>query len=290
MHLLKLATAGLFAVFGIAVGALWVTSGELVAPARANIGAPPSWLGAESVEFGTSSGSTVHGWLARPKSPTATVVLLHAVRGSRRAMLGRARFLGESGLSVLLIDFQAHGESDGEKITFGHLESRDAAAAVRFARNTNPNLPIIVIGTSLGGAAALLAEPKLEIDGLVIEAVYPTIEIAVRNRLRSRAGWLGGALSPLLLAQLRPRMDLSPKALSPMDRARHITAPVFVISGEEDRRTTAQDTKMLYDSFTGPKQLWLIPGAGHQDLHGFAGDEYEVRMLHFIDQVVSGAI
>ena len=36
-------------------------------------------------------------------------------------------------LPVLLFDFQAHGESTGEHITFGYLE-RDAQAAIDFLR------------------------------------------------------------------------------------------------------------------------------------------------------------
>lgn len=49
-------------------------------------------------------------------------------------MLDRARFLSAAGFAVLLFDFQAHGESPGEHITFGYLESRDAQAAVEFLR------------------------------------------------------------------------------------------------------------------------------------------------------------
>lgn len=273
----------------VGFGALWYASGELIAPAHAVIGGPPTWMNAESVKIPTGNDSIVHGWLVSVEIPTGVVVLLHPIRGNRLSMLGRARFLSESGLSVLLIDLQAHGESDGDRITFGHLESRDALAAVNFVRNAMPGAPVVVLGSSLGGAAALLAEPKLEVDALIIEAVYPTIEVAVRNRLQIRAGGFGDAMAPLLLVQLKSRMGIDPTQLRPLDRTRYWTAPVFVISGEQDKRTTILDTKMLYDSFTGPKQLWLIPGAGHQDLHRFTRSEYETRVLQFINQVVTSA-
>jgi alpha/beta superfamily hydrolase len=91
-------------------------------------------------------------------------------------MVERARFLRRAGYSVLLIDFQATGETTGEHITFGWKESRDVLAAIDFVRQTDPITPVAIIGSSLGGVAALLATPPLKIGALVLEEVYPTIE------------------------------------------------------------------------------------------------------------------
>jgi alpha-beta hydrolase superfamily lysophospholipase len=65
--------------------------------------------------------------------------MAHAVRADRRSMLGRAEFLHRAGYSVLLFDAQAHGESPGDRITFGYLEALDAAAAVSFAVARDPD-------------------------------------------------------------------------------------------------------------------------------------------------------
>ncbi len=84
------------------------------------------------------------------------IILMHGVRANRLSMLDRARFLSHAGYAVLLVDFQAHGESTGEHITFGYLESRDAQAAVRFLRANAPDEKIGVIGVSMGGAPLCL--------------------------------------------------------------------------------------------------------------------------------------
>src|SRR6185312_6459178 len=115
-----------------------------------------------------------------------------------------------------LFDFQAHGESAGEHITFGYLESRDAQAAVDFMRNNAPGEKIGVIGVSMGGAATLLASPPLKIEALVLEMVYPTINQAVSNRLTMRVGAWGAVLTPLLVWQLKPRLGVSADALMPI--------------------------------------------------------------------------
>jgi alpha/beta superfamily hydrolase len=86
-----------------------------------------------------------------------------------------------------LIDFQGTGESEGEAITFGWRERFDVLAAVKYLKARSPNQRVGVIGVSLGGAATLLATPPLELNGAVLEAVYPSIDRAVVNRLR--CGW-----------------------------------------------------------------------------------------------------
>jgi len=52
-----------------------------------------------------------------------TIVLMHGVRANRLSMVRRAEMLHRAGYSVLLFDFQAHGESPGSHITMGYLES-----------------------------------------------------------------------------------------------------------------------------------------------------------------------
>jgi len=37
----------------------------------------------------------------------------------------------------------------------------------------------------------------------------------------------------------------------------------------------------LYDAATGPKEFWLVPGAGHADGQKTHPDEYRERVLRF---------
>jgi fermentation-respiration switch protein FrsA (DUF1100 family) len=197
-------------------------------------------------------------------------------------MLERARFLHSAGYSVLLIDLQATGESAGHNITFGWLESRDVIAAVEFIRREEPGRPIAIIGSSLGGAAALLATPPLQVDALVLEAVYPTIERATENRLAMRLGPLGTVASSVLLAQLRARLGVSAAQLRPVDHVSRLNCPVLIIGGALDRHTTKADTLLLYSSARSPKELWLIEDASHVDFHRARRNEYERRVLSFL--------
>lgn len=263
---------------------LWIVGGLLTAPANQPVGNLPPDLPGESVQFASESGSTIHGWLLPGRKQSGAVVLMHGVRANRTNMLSRARFLSRAGYTVLLFDFQAHGESPGQHITFGFLESRDARAAVSFLRARAPGEPIGVIGISMGGAAALLAAPPLEADALILEMVYPTIIQAINDRLEIRFGRLGPVLAPLLSIQLKPRLGISTADLRPIERVSSIHHPKFFIAGANDYHTKVEESRALFAAAAEPKELWIVDGAKHEDLLSFAGQEYERRILLFLER------
>ena len=276
--------AFLIAVLGAAAVAFILFVGfRLTAPVQVPIGDPPAALEAHEVAFDSTSGAVVRGWFAEAQAPKGVVVLLPGVRANRLSMVDRALFLRRSGYSVLLIDLQATGETLGRNITFGWLESRDVLAAVQFVRRQAPGVPVIILGTSLGGAAALLATPPLRVDAMILEAVYPTVERATENRLTMRFGPFGKLGAPLLLAQLRPRLGISPKHLRPVDHISRVTCPVLIIGGARDRHSTPRDTQFLFERAADPKELWLVPGAAHVDFHSAVPAEYERRVVSFLD-------
>ena len=257
----------------------------LVHAVQTSIGNPPADLKAEAVTFASDSGATVHGWWCPIQNAKGAVLLLPGIRANRLSMVERARFLRRAGYSVLLIDFQATGETTGDHITFGWKESQDVLAAINFVRQTAPKTPVAIIGSSLGGVAALLATPPAKIDALVLEEVYPTIEIATRNRMENYLGVFGRMLTPLLLNQLQWRLGVSPSQLRPVDHMENVECPVFIISGENDKNTRTTDTRMLVQHARSPKEVWFMPNVGHVDLHQAARQEYERRVLAFLAKV-----
>jgi fermentation-respiration switch protein FrsA (DUF1100 family) len=204
-------------------------------------------------------------------------------------MLGRARFLHGAGYSVLLFDAQAHGESTGDRITFGHFEALDAVAAVSFATERAPDSPVAFLGVSQGGAAALLGPTPLSVSALVLEAVYSTIHEAVANRMAIRFGGLGRLLAPLLLWQLERRIGVSPETVAPIRGIGNINAPLLLIAGELDQHATIEQSRALFSAAPEPKELWIVPGGRHQDFHRLVPQEYERRVLDFLERMLRGA-
>lgn len=233
------------------LGTAWWLGEQYHAPRRYAIGPPPVGLTAETVTFSSStSGTLLKGWLL-PAVGSAGVVLLHGRGDDRQSMLSRARFLQQAGYGTLVFDFQANGESPGKHYTSGHLESEDARAAVRYLRSKARVRHIGIVGFSLGGAAALLGpHGPLTVDAMVLEAVYPSIEEALANRIRLYLGPSTGWLSPLFTWQLRPRLGIGPEQLRPIDRAGSV-----LCIGQQCERAKTQETQAI--GVTGAKGIPL---------------------------------
>lgn len=116
-------------------GAAYLVGSLASAPARVSVGAPPPDLPIGPVKLASASGSQLSGWFIPGQPGVGSILVMHGVRANRLEVLGRARFLHEHGFSVLLFDFQAHGESPGRYITFGYLEARDARAALHLLQH-----------------------------------------------------------------------------------------------------------------------------------------------------------
>ncbi|MCB1984622.1 MAG: alpha/beta fold hydrolase [Burkholderiales bacterium] len=240
-------------------------------------------LPVHSVRIPAPNGTNVHGWLAYGKGGNGAILLVHSIRSNRVEMLSRARFLTKQGYHVLLVDLQAHGETPGSRITFGARESENVEAAVNFLRNTFPNERIGAIGVSLGAAAIVLAKHDLRLNAVILESLHPTLEEAVENRLKLFLGEPGTFFLPLLLFQIAFFTDTPADQLSPIKHIDNLNSPLLIISGTNDKHTTPPETERLFAAAREPKELWIVPGAGHFNMHEYAGRKYEQEVLGFLE-------
>jgi len=277
LRLLAIAVGLLLAALALMIASGYVLS----APARRPIARPPSDITAEDVTFLSDSGSELHGWLTRAQPSEGVIILLHGVHADRSSQIDRLRFFVHAGYSVLAFDFQAHGESQGRRITFGHLEALDVVAAVNFSRRVFPGEPIGLVGQSLGGAAILLAPQPLLVDAIVLESVYPDIEHALRDRFRVYLGRAGDLLTPLYLALMPFVINVHASELRPIDHIAAVRAPLLILAGTADDRTTIDEARDLFSQAREPKGFWAVDGAGHVNLFNSARADYERHVLPF---------
>lgn len=269
---------------GVAVIIILLLGRSLMRPHPTRIGQAPDAFPMEDIALASKSGATLRGWFKRAESSKGAVLLLHGIRGSRLGMLERARLLHTHGYSVMLIDLRAHGESTGDKITFGWLESRDVHAAISWLEKKCPGERLGVIGASLGGAAALLADPPLPVHALVLELVYRDIKAATANRLKLRFGSWASVLTPLLTFQLPLHLGISSRQLQPVEAVSKISAAKLFLAGGRDRHTTPEESESLFAAAATPKQFVLFETAAHQDLYAADPGLYEEKVVTFLKE------
>lgn len=232
----------------------------------------------------SDSGSNLVGWWLAAAEPRGAILLLHGLRSNREDMMGLARFFHAAHYHVLAIDLQAHGESPGEHITFGHLESLDAAAAVNFLWEIYPDGPVFVMGRSLGGAAAILADYERPPTAIIAEAVFKDLETAIGNRIAMRLGDWSRVLAPFLSWQVRPRLGVSIDALSPELAITRQTMPILIIYGSQDEHARPEEAQALIAAAGGPVESFKVEGADHNSISRVDTAAYLLRIQSFCEQ------
>jgi pimeloyl-ACP methyl ester carboxylesterase len=261
----------------------WMMGDALVRPSASAVA--PAVSPARDLMLKAEDGLAIAAtyWPGRLANSPA-VLLLHGNGASRAQVADSAAWLASQGYAAMTIDFRGHGQSAQVPRSFGLFESRDAAAALAWLRHAQHGAKIAALGISLGGAAALLGESgPLGADALILEAVYPDIRRAIRNRLTASLGTVPGWLiEPALSLQSLPRYGVWPGRISPLAALRGFRGPVFVIGGGADRFTPPDETREMFAAAPGPKSLWVVDGLDHAAVSGLDTPLYRARILGFL--------
>lgn len=221
-------------------------------------------------------------------SATATVVLVHGFANWSRtpAVHAMAHALARHGFEVIVPELRGHGRSGG-RCTLGSDEPRDVEAAVRAAR---PDLPVVTVGVSLGGAACLVHAGSYGGVAATVAISSPARwtgegHLAASDRVGRVAGsWKGRALLAVLV-RTRLASRRAPRR-SPEDVVADIApAPTVIVHDPSDQFFDASHATALYEAAREPKQMWWYEGRGHGvDLFDPALAD---RIARLVDEVVS---
>ena len=267
-----------------ALGA-WVTARLITAPGpRERKFVTPWELGVpyEEVSFRTEDGLLLGGWWLPSAGAKRTLIALHGHRGARHHCVGIGAALWRRGANVLLFDHRGRGSSEGESISLGHFESLDALAAVGYALSRAPDVPVGVIGYSMGGAVALICAAR---DGRVGAVVADSPFASERGLVRALLGKQIGPLNGPVAALSEHLLPYDPREVEPLQEVTKIAprAALFV-HGLLDETCDPKDSVRLYEAAGEPKELWLLEGAGHCDAYFLDREAYCERVAAFFEE------
>jgi len=263
---------------------------DLIHPPRLSLSRTPSDVGIrkyQTVEFVSSDGLSLRGWYV-PSKNGAVVIFVHGHGSNRAELLDEAALLTARGYGALLFDLRNHGESAGDRTTFGLFEQNDVQGAVTFAR-AQPGVDptkIALFGHSMGGATVLLAAARTPgIAAVVTESAYSSVEENIAEGVQGLTGLPSFPFAPLVVffAQHEAGVDMS--TARAVDAVRQISpCPVLIIHGAQDGLILVQNAQRLYAAAREPKQLYILPNAGHGGFMQAAPQEYPQRLITFLDQ------
>lgn len=220
-------------------------------------------LGAiESVSFLSTDGVRLHAFWWPSENRRTAILLFHGNAGNRGSRVGWMHGLHERGWPVLLLDYRGYGGSEGSPAEAGFARDAEAAAAWLESRGYERQ---VYLGSSIGcGAAVGLAGRRPPIGLIVQSGAVDLAPVATRAY----------PFLPMRLL-MRDRFDVRTAAAS-------VRSPSLSIHGDQDRIVPLSSGRALHEAFGGPKALWIVEGAGHNDVVEVAGREWYDRVHAFL--------
>ena len=213
--------------------------------------------------FSTADGVELHGWWIPRRRAQGTVLYCHGSSGSIAHTVDVLAALRQLRVNLFAFDYRGYGKSAGEPSEAGLY--RDARAAWEHLVEEIGVAPegLILFGHSLGGAVAIDCALDRAAAGLVVESSFTQVRDMARASHR-------GPLHLVARNQFRS-----------IDKVGRLTLPKLFIHGGADERVPAEMGRRLYEAAADPKELYVVAGAGHNDVHHLGGLRYLRRLSRF---------
>ncbi|MEP7276745.1 MAG: alpha/beta fold hydrolase [Betaproteobacteria bacterium] len=226
------------------------------------------------VPLGAPAGTEkMHAWWWPAADPAAPAVLyLHGARWNLTGQTRRVEQLHRFGFSVFAIDYRGFGQSDGDLPSEDSVYE-DAQAAWRWLAQRQPDASRrFIYGHSLGGAVAIdlaarLSADGLRVGGLVAESTFTTL----------------ADIAAALTAEWVPTKLLLSQKFDSVDKIAHVTMPVFIVHGANDRMVPSRFSEALYRAAPWPKKLLVVQGAGHNNAMIVGAQDYGQALAELFD-------
>jgi len=212
--------------------------------------------------------------------PKGSVVHFHGNFGNVSNHFPQSYFLVKRGYDLLVFDYQGFGGSEGKPTPQRTVE--DGLASVRYAyERRRASDGVAVLGQSLGAAVATVVAAKEPlVKAVALEAGFTRYRAITAYVMRR--GWLTWPFS-FIYPPLFVRREFDPEDFVASIAPR----PLLFIHGDKDKTIPVGMSRALYMRAKDPKELWIVPGAGHLEPRRAAAEEYQQRLDEFFERALS---
>ncbi len=221
------------------------------------------------------------------QSDSRWALLLHGYTGWKEELYPLAYRYVQEGYHVLVPDMRCSGESEGDFIGMGWTDRLDNLLWLSEITSRSPNGSIVIHGQSMGASCALMMSGELlpsQVRAIISDCAYTD---AYQMFAKQMKDWFSLPSFPILdsmnlMLQLRGGYDL--KDASALESVKKTRLPVLIIHGADDHMVPLQMAHQLYEAAGGPKELLIVPGAGHAQAPDKDPETYYRTVFSFLRQ------
>ena len=247
----------------------------------------------ESVVFNPLNEEEIdlRGWWIPHDNARATVIWVHGIDGTRAGNMEFLASLYKEGYSVFMFDLRGHGESDKVPIGGGAYEHRDLLGAIAFSKVKAASTPIVLGGSSLGGALALMTAPRdSSIKGVVADGSFANIVSLIKQETADRTpipSWAAGMLQPGLIMMGKLFKDADVSKVAPVDYVGGLQYPIAIIHCKSDKRIPfSHAEEILQVSPKGSVSLF-VDGCDHAQAYEKDKEAYKDFVFGYLETRLS---
>jgi hypothetical protein len=217
-------------------------------------------LAYQEVRFRTWDGLELVGWFLPANGPAlGTVLQLHGNAENISTHFTSLAWMPARGFNVFIFDYRGYGGSEGSPSLEGAQMDIDAAMETLLSRSDIDRNRVVMYGQSLGGALAAYyvahSPRRNQLRALILESAFSDYIDIVREKFTDH--WFTWPF------QWIPDLSVDDR-YSPLPGMASISPiPLLVLHGDRDRTVPMHHGQRLYEAAREPKQLWIVPGAGH---------------------------
>ncbi len=229
-----------------------------------NISADSSF---QTVYLKSSTCPKLEAWYIPVDSAKGTVCMFHGHGGTKSGIFQESAVFRKMGYNTLLVDFRAHGNSEGNTCTIGYDEAEDVKLAYDFIKAKGEK-NIVLWGISMGAATITksINDYQLKPAKVILEMPFASIKEAAEGRIKLM-GLPGEPLATLITFWGGTEHAFWAFNMKPSEFVKKINCPVLVQWGRKDPRVTEHETIQVYANVNSPKKLVIYENTGHESLY-----------------------